>query len=64
MSKINWSLGTRSNANFNDEILLLFLLLLLLLLLLRMIHKIEKHEVDRGKTKISRELKEVAELMQ
>ena len=62
MSKINWSLGTRSNANFNDEILLLFLLLLLLLL--RMIHKIEKHEVDRGKTKISKELKEVAELMQ
>lgn len=59
MSKINWSLGTRSNANFNDEILLLFLLLLL-----RMIHKIEKHEVDRGKTKISKELKEVAELMQ
>ena len=62
MSKINWLLGTRSNANFNDEILLLFLLLLLLLL--RMIHKIEKHEVDKGKTKISRELKEVAELMQ
>ena len=43
-------LGPDRNANLNDEIL--FLLLLLLLLLLRMIHKIGKHEVDTGKTKI------------